>query len=226
MCAADFSARCGGCPIIIGADLNSLPDSEVYDVLVASETGVVGLPEVGFYVFWIMICLIHIGQGVNLWSVNYDSSVPSGRSDSQMLSEEWKERLQAQLGVPDAEASGGGAGASGGDESLSFSSAYAESYRRDLVTAATSASSSLEVASAESEPSADLEPQFTNWTENFKGCIDYLLYSNHPSLTLVDVLPVRTRDEMLEANCVGIPSLNPEEPSDHLPLAATFNLAI
>ncbi len=51
LCAADFSARCGGCPIIIGADLNSLPDSEVYDILVASETGLVGHPEVGLLCF-------------------------------------------------------------------------------------------------------------------------------------------------------------------------------
>jgi hypothetical protein len=46
MCAADFVALCGGCPIIVGADLNSLPDSEVYERLLADYTGVVGRPEV------------------------------------------------------------------------------------------------------------------------------------------------------------------------------------
>jgi mRNA deadenylase 3'-5' endonuclease subunit Ccr4 len=30
LCAADFAALCGGSPMIIGADLNSLPESEVY----------------------------------------------------------------------------------------------------------------------------------------------------------------------------------------------------
>jgi hypothetical protein len=29
---------------------------------------------------------------------------------------------------------------------------------------------------------------------------------------------------MQAAQCVGIPSVNPAEPSDHLPLAATFNI--
>ncbi len=46
LCAADFVALCGGCPLIIGADLNSLPSSEVYDRLITSGTGVVGSPEV------------------------------------------------------------------------------------------------------------------------------------------------------------------------------------
>jgi mRNA deadenylase 3'-5' endonuclease subunit Ccr4 len=46
LCSADFAALCGGCPIIIGADLNSLPDSEVYHRLLDSGTSVVGRPEV------------------------------------------------------------------------------------------------------------------------------------------------------------------------------------
>ena len=46
LCAADFKALCGGCPMIIGADLNSLPESEVYARLLSPERGVVGCPEV------------------------------------------------------------------------------------------------------------------------------------------------------------------------------------
>jgi hypothetical protein len=226
MCAADFVALCGGCPIIVGADLNSLPDSEVYERLLADCTGVVGRPEARpffskrFSSSLFSLNVIHLLQGVALWNVNYDSSVSGGRRDAASFSGEWLSRLQSQLNVDDDDVSYGlGSGASDGI-SVSFSSAYAESNRRDFMA---SAASSAHDSAAE-EPSASFEPDFTNYTESFKGCIDYLLYSNHPSLSLVDVLPVLQRKDMQAAQCVGIPSVNPAEPSDHLPLAATFNV--
>ncbi len=162
--------------------------------------------------------LTYFGQGVRLWNVDYDSSVRSGRSDSYLLSDEWLSRLQAHLDVDDdGMSAGGGSG-------LSFISAYAECNRRASIAAASSSSSSAQSARAEAAPLASFEPEFTNYTESFKGCIDYLLLSNHPRLSLVDVLPVLKTTDMSAAQCVGIPSLKPEEPSDHLPLAATFDL--
>jgi hypothetical protein len=130
----------------------------------------------------------------------------------------------------------GGIDASSDGYCLTFSSAYSESNRRKLIAAAEVSSSSPEssfsfepdtataVVSAAAAPSASFEPDFTNWTESFKGCIDYLLHSNHPNLTLVEVLPVLEVKDMLAAQCVGIPSVNPAEPSDHIPLAATYHL--
>jgi hypothetical protein len=165
-------------------------------------------------------------QGVRLWNLNYDGSVRGGRSDSDPLTDEWLSRLQSHLDIDDDQRSGG-FGVAGSDGSgLSFSSAYAESNRRDSMAAAASSSSHSQLESAEAAPPASFEPEFTNYTESFKGCIDYLLYSNHPRLTLVDILPVLKTSDMLAAQCVGIPSVKPEEPSDHLPLAATFNLKI
>ncbi len=149
--------------------------------------------------------------------MNYDSSVSGGRRDAASFSGEWLSRLQSQLSVDGIYGVGSGASDS---ISVSFSSAYAESNRRDFMA---SAASSADDSAAE-QPSALFEPEFTNYTESFKGCIDYLLYSNHPSLSLVDVLPVLQRKHMQAAQCVGIPSVNPAEPSDHLPLAATFNI--
>jgi hypothetical protein len=224
MCAADFVALCGGCPIIIGADLNSLPISEVYERLLEDCSGVVGHPEVRRIVF--KSCTIvpvpaHLYQGVDTWNVNYDGSVSGGRRDAASCSDEWRLRLQSQLNVDVDDVGCGISSAASEGISVSFSSAYAESNRRDYIAAAPCADA---VASAASEPSASFEPDFTNYTESFKGCIDYLLYSNHPNLSLVDVLPVLQRKDMQAAKCVGIPSVDPAEPSDHLPLAATFNL--
>ena len=175
---------------------------------------------------------------MQLWNVNYDSSFSGGRSGSLSLSEEWLSRLKYHLNFDGDEVCGGFATNRDGHR-LSFISAYAESNRRKLIAAAevSSSQSKLDsfsfepdtataVISAAAAPSASFEPDFTNWTETFKGCIDYLLHSNHPNLTLVDVLPVLEVRDMLAAQCVGIPSVNPAEPSDHLPLAATFNLKI
>ena len=164
--------------------------------------------------------------------MDYDSSVSGGRADLASI-DEWLTRLRRHL--IDDDLSDGGGDARIGGSSLSFSSAYAESNRRVLIAAAASSSSSSQpsfsfepdtataAVSVAAAPSASFEPDFTNFTESFKGCIDYLLYSNHPRLTLVDVLPVLKPRDMLAAQCVGIPSVNPAEPSDHLPLAATFN---
>ncbi len=158
--------------------------------------------------------------------MNYDSSVRGGRSDSEPLTDEWLLRLQSHLDIDDDQVSGGFGAASCDGSGLSFASAYAESNRRDSIAAAASSSSNSQLDSAEAVPPAYFEPEFTNYTESFKGCIDYLLFSNHPRLTLVDVLPVLKTSDMRAAQCVGIPSVKPEEPSDHLPLAATFNLKI
>ena len=182
-------------------------------------------------------CLTRVVQGLQLWNVAYDSSVSGGRGDSASFSDEWLSRLRRYLNFDDDDASESGGGDARSDgSSLSFSSAYAESNRRVLISAAASSSSCSQptfsfepdtataAISAAAAPSASFEPDFTNYTESFKGCIDYLLFSNHPRLTLVDVLPVLKTRDMLAAQCVGIPSLNPAEPSDHLPLAATFNV--
>ena len=174
---------------------------------------------------------------MQLWSVNYDSSVSGGRTDSSSLSEQFISRLRDRLNFDGGEVFGG-AGASSYGCVLSFRSAYAESNRQKLIAAAEVSSShskssfsfepdtATAVVSAAAAPSASFEPDFTNWTESFKGCIDYLLHSNHPKLTLIDVLPVLEVKDMLAAQCVGIPSVNPAEPSDHVPLSATFHLKI
>jgi hypothetical protein len=238
LCAADFVALCGGCPLIIGADLNSLPDSEVYDRLLSPAACVVGCPEV-IICFAMLYWLTQHVQGVELWNVSYDSNFSGGRALSSPPTEEWLSRLQANLHLEDGEESGGNSDATSGLFRLSFSSAYAESSRMHLMSAAVSSSScspqtsvtaepaaSIAAAEAAAAPSANFEPEFTNFTESFKGCIDYLLFSNHPCLTLVDVHPLLTKGHMSDAQCVGIPSLKPAEPSDHLPLAATFNLRV
>eukprot|EP00743_Colponemidia_sp_Colp-15_P002813 GILK01003044.1.p1 GENE.GILK01003044.1~~GILK01003044.1.p1 ORF type:complete len:126 (-),score=6.55 GILK01003044.1:221-598(-) len=64
-----------------------------------------------------------------------------------------------------------------------------------------------------------IEPDFTNYTHNFKGCIDYIFFHDDARhLQLLRVVPI-DRDRYQD------PLPNASHPSDHVPLVAHFDLS-
>ena len=69
----------------------------------------------------------------------------------------------------------------------------------------------------------DLSFPFTNYTYNFKGKIDYILYSSRfflPTLSLAAL----SEDWIKESKSIGCPNVH--IPSDHIPLVAHFEMPI
>ena len=74
----------------------------------------------------------------------------------------------------------------------------------------------LQLKSAYSEYSQGEHPEFTNYTNDYKGCLDYIFHSPELQATQLGFVP-SSQDFK---NVVAIP--NHEYPSDHLPLSAKF----
>ena len=74
----------------------------------------------------------------------------------------------------------------------------------------------LQLKSAFAEYSQGTHPEFTNYTKDYKGCIDYILHSPELQVTQLGFVP--SRQDFRDV--VAIP--NHEHPSDHLPLSAKF----
>lgn len=68
-----------------------------------------------------------------------------------------------------------------------------------------------------------MEPQFTNYTRNFKGTLDYIWYT--PSRLKMMAVSTPPSEEDISANCEGLPSV--QYPSDHILLCcdAALNLS-
>jgi hypothetical protein len=62
------------------------------------------------------------------------------------------------------------------------------------------------------------EPPFTNYTSNFKGCLDYIFFSN--DLERIERLVLPTEQELKAKGVSGLPCES--FPSDHLPLLCRF----
>nr|XP_022905545.1 2',5'-phosphodiesterase 12-like [Onthophagus taurus] len=62
-------------------------------------------------------------------------------------------------------------------------------------------------------------PPFTNYTDNFKGCLDYIFYEKD-AMELTKIVPLPTEDEM----SVNVALPNQYFPSDHVALIADFKL--
>ncbi|GIY26771.1 CCR4-Not complex 3'-5'-exoribonuclease subunit Ccr4 [Caerostris darwini] len=60
-------------------------------------------------------------------------------------------------------------------------------------------------------------PEYTNYTESFTGCLDYIFY-NKDILKVTDVVPMPRHEHVIAQ--VGLPSES--FPSDHIPLICTF----
>ncbi|GIX87076.1 CCR4-Not complex 3'-5'-exoribonuclease subunit Ccr4 [Caerostris extrusa] len=60
-------------------------------------------------------------------------------------------------------------------------------------------------------------PEYTNYTESFTGCLDYIFY-NKDILKVADVVPMPRHEHVIAQ--VGLP--NEYFPSDHIPLICTF----
>lgn len=61
-------------------------------------------------------------------------------------------------------------------------------------------------------------PAYTNYTEDFKGCLDYIFYSPD-SFTVEEIVPIPSEEAV--SRDVGLPS--ELFPSDHIPLICTLN---
>ncbi|XP_022663156.1 2',5'-phosphodiesterase 12-like [Varroa destructor] len=61
-------------------------------------------------------------------------------------------------------------------------------------------------------------PDYTNYTVDFKGCLDYIFYSKELSVTCV--IPLPPHEVVAHTEYLAIPS--PLLPSDHLALVATL----
>jgi CCR4-NOT transcription complex subunit 6 len=79
----------------------------------------------------------------------------------------------------------------------------------------------LELASVMSTLLGGSEPEFTNYTGNFRGVLDYMWFSPE-SLSVMHALSFPTGEE-LGSLCEGLPS--PDFPSDHLMLCADLTLS-
>ena len=64
------------------------------------------------------------------------------------------------------------------------------------------------------------EPDFTNYTDHYSGCLDYIWVSRSVVPVGVSVLP--TEDEILSSGNLKLP--NPKYPSDHLALDCSLIL--
>lgn len=60
-------------------------------------------------------------------------------------------------------------------------------------------------------------PPYTNFTEEFQGCLDYIFYSKN-SLEVTDVVPMPSHEKVIAQ--IGLPS--EYFPSDHIALVCTL----
>lgn len=60
-------------------------------------------------------------------------------------------------------------------------------------------------------------PDYTNYTEEFNGCLDYVFYSKN-LLEVTDIVPMPSHERVIEH--VGLPS--EYFPSDHIALVCTL----
>lgn len=62
-------------------------------------------------------------------------------------------------------------------------------------------------------------PLYTNYTDDFKGCLDYIFFDKK-NVKLINTVPLPDEEELAEE--VALPSS--KFPSDHVPLIADFQL--
>lgn len=60
-------------------------------------------------------------------------------------------------------------------------------------------------------------PQYTNYTQKFIGCLDYIFYDK-THLKVVDVVPMPSHEEIVRETALP----NEKVPSDHIPLVCTL----
>jgi len=72
---------------------------------------------------------------------------------------------------------------------------------------------------------ANFHPEYTNYTRQWQGCIDWIMYSSQ-SLNLISILKIPPIEELsaedMETEILDLP--NKLYPSDHLRIEAVFQV--